>query len=179
MPLRHKIQRKSSANDPIDDNERLLPAIELQSYQIDAIAHASLSRYSSSEVDTLPLEEEPQFVPQPLPSKQLRRIAASLKLHRCVDALKHLPRQHSRSQRAVVQASEEPECRDRDQCSSETLGGKEKRKRCSWKDVTSCAGSKVGQQSAINWYFWSSDTVKNCPTLEFVRTRLAPPNMWL
>lgn len=181
MPLRRRAHRRTSYNDPTDDNERLLSSIELQDYKYDAVTDASLGIYSSSQFHTSFLEEKTQFnYHEILPRKPLRRVAVSLKLRRCLDALKRCAKVHLGGQLVIVEVDHEPE-----NCgqihSSPRMSSRE------WKRKGySCGGPKLksdsddGLRSTIKWYFWSpSNTVKNCPTLEFVRTRLAPPVVWL
>lgn len=178
---RRRTQRRYSSLPQTDDTERLLPAIELQDYRIDAIIDASQPTDNFSEVDTSPFEEDLESGPyEASPRKRLRRVTTSLKIRRRVSALIRRPQQHFRSHKVIVRDSQELDGHDRIENSFETQSVKDKRKRHSWKDFKPWSESEDGLRSTISWYFWSpSDTVKDCPTLEFVRIRLAPPNVWL
>ena len=181
MPLRRRAQRISSSNDPTDDKARLLPAIKLQDCQVDAITDASPLIYNPSEFDTSSIEEEFQFESHEVsPRKPLRRLAASLKLRRCMDSLKRCAKEHLGGQLAIVRVDHELEYFEQNQCSHETPSGEWKRK------GYSCGVSKIksesedGLRSTIKWNLWSpSQTMKKCATLEFVLTHLAPPAVWL
>ena len=182
MPLRRRArrraQRKTSYNDPANDNERLLPATELQGYPVGAVTDASPSMYNSSEFHTSSIEEEGQFDSHEiLPRKPLRRVATPLKLRRCMDAIKRCAKKHLGGQLVIVRVWEE---RVQTQSFPKTSPGEWERKGHSRGESKLKSDSDKSLRSTIKWYFWSpSDTVKNCPTLEFVRTRLAPPNVWL
>ena len=172
MPLRRRARRETPPHDLIDDNERLLSAIKLQEYQNDA----SPSIHSFSKFDASSLEEEGDEIRshESLPRKRLRRIA---RLGQCMDALKRCAKKHSGSQRVIVQVSDE---RLRSHSCPETSPGECERKCGSWKNRKIKVDSGDGLRTTIKWYFWSpSVTVKNCPTLEFFRTCLAPYNFWL
>ena len=174
MPLRRRAQLKTSSHDPTDENVRLLPATEFQDYRVDA----SPSIHNFSELDTAFLEEEDNISShESLPRKQLRRVAISLKLRRCMNALKRCAKEHLGGQMVIVQVWEG---RVQIQSSPETSSGEWERKGHSCGDSKLKSDSDDGLRSTINWFFKSpSDTVKNCPTMDFVRTRLAPPNVWL
>ena len=181
MPLRRRAHRKSSYNDPTDDNERLLPSIELQDYKFDADTDASLSIYSSSEFYTSAVEEESQFTSHEiLLRKPLRRVAISLKFRRYINALKRRAKEHLGGQVVVVEVDHELEPFVQIQNPPKTSPEEWKRNGYSCGDSKLKSESHDGLRSTIKWYFSSpSETVKNCPTLEFVRTRLAPPVVWV
>ncbi len=103
-----------------DDEERLLSAIELYDYPLDDITNAAPPAYNAPEA----LKSKLQLYPhETLSLNRLRHIASSLNIERLgsyVDALKSRPRQHSRSQWVVSRDSEELECCDPVNTSSET-----------------------------------------------------------
>ena len=197
--IRRRSQRRSQPKTPShgtkDDTERLLPALELQEYPINANRNASMPTYtppthSLPTYSPMPKYNSPEpDVPSPdgdvltfpdliLPRKRLSRVTSSLKLSGWVGALTHRPRLHFPGKQIVLRHGEELD--HISSSSSETLfgKGKETKRHSSRDDVKS--GSDTGLRSAVHWYFCSpTDTVKNCPTLEFLRLRLAPPNVWL
>ena len=181
MPLRRRAQRKTSYNDPNDDKKRLLPATELQDNQVDAVIDASPSIYNSSHFHTSSIEEKYPFdAHEDLPRKPLRRVAISLKLRRCRDNLKRYAKEHLGGQLVIVKVYHELEDFEQVESSLKTSSGDWERKGYSCRISKLKSDSDDGLRSTIKWYFWSpSDTVKNCPTLEFVRTHLAPPIVWL
>ena len=167
MVLRRRAQRKSSSQ---DDKERLLPAIELQEYPVDA---SSPPTYKPPKTDPLFLNGYPD---EPSPRNPLRRVATCLNLSSCIDALISRPQRHFPSPRITIRRSEE----EPEQVSCEKLSGKGKSK------LARSGGSntETGLRSAMTWYFWAppmteTAKVKDCPTLEFLRMRLAPPGLWL
>ena len=173
MPLRRRARCKASPHDPTDDNARLLPAIELQDYRSDA----SPSIYDFSELDASSLEGVDINSYESPPRKQLQRVATLLRLGRCVDALKRCAKQHLGGQLVIERVWEG---RVQVESSPETSSGEWEKKGHSWGDSKLKSDSDDNLRSTIKWYLWSpSDTMKNCPTLEFVRPRLAPPNVWL
>ena len=179
MPLRRRAHREILPNDPTDDNARLLAAVKLQDCQFDAITDASPLIYKTQ---TSSVEEEVQSKShQVSPRKPLRRIAASLKLRRCMDALKRYVKEHFKGQLIIVHVHHELEYFEQSPKSSpETPSGEWERKGYSCGVSKLKADSDDGLRSTIKWYFWSpSETVRNCPTLEFVCTHLAPPIVWL
>ena len=114
------------------------------------------------------------------PRKPLRRVAIPLKLRRCMDALKRCAKEHLGGQVVIVEVEHELEPFIQIQNPSKTSPEEWKREGYPCGNSNLKSDSDDGLRSTIKWYFWSpSDTVKNCPTLEFVRTRLAPPVVWL
>lgn len=180
MYLRRRTQARPSSHQQIDDDERLLPAIELSEYSTDAFRNASPRICKASESDALSPKKELHACPhRSLPRKPLRRIGKSLKLDSCLDALKCRLQQRSRTQWLPLDHSEELEFCHRASTSLDKRSRKGERTGRSCK-ATSVIGPDGSLRSSLSWYFCSpADTVKNCPTLEFLRTRLAPPNLWL
>ena len=170
MLLRHRVQLKTSAYQRIDENERLLSAIELEDYfPVEAIT-------PFGELDASYLNGEYQSCPrEALLRKRVRRVG------KYVHALIRRPQQHLRSQWTIVQEREELECSDGVKASFEMLSGRTAKGSCHPSRAKSCPGSDAtGLRAAVHWYFWSpAETVKNCPTMEFLRIRLAPPSVWL
>lgn len=174
MPLRRRARRKTSPHDPTEDNARLLPAIGLQDHRIDV----SRSIHNFSKLDDSSSEEGDDIIShESLPHKRLQRVATPLRLGRCMDALKRCAKKHSGSQRVIVQVWDE---RVRSHSCPETSPGECEKKCGSWRNCKIKVDSHEGLRSTIKWYYWSpSSTVKNCSTLEFVRTCCAAPSMWL
>ena len=170
MPLRRRARRKISSHDLIDDNERLLPAIELQDHPPSIRNFSKLDDSSLEEGDKISSHESP-------PRKRLRHLATLLKLSGCMDVLKRCAKKHSGNQRVIVQVWDE---RVRNHSCPETSPGECERKCGSWRHCKIKLDSHDGLRSTIKWYFWSpSDTVKNRSTLEYVRTFLTAPGVWL
>ncbi len=161
-----------------DDEERLLSAIELYEYPLDGITNAAPPAHNAPEA----LKTKFQLYPhETLSFNRLRHIASSLNIERLgsyVDALKSRPRQHSRSQWVISRDSEELECCDPVNTSSETQMGEAQGKDRIWKSKRR-SKSDTGLRSTVDWCFWSLEAVKNCPSLEFLRIHLAPTNIWL
>ena len=179
MFFRPRAQLNFSSRQRTDD-ERLLPAIELQDFPIDANSDASRSIYHTLESETSVLHGELQICHNETVSRsRLRRIAASLKLASCVDTLSHRLQPHSRGRWTVLGEGEESNCCDRVTTSPKTLLRTGQKKGHFWR-ANPGSESDTSWWSAVDWYFWSpTETVKNCPTLEFLQIHLAPPNVWL
>lgn len=176
MSRRLKIQLKGPSTRRTDEEERLLPAIELQEYPIDdAITNASRPVYNPSKL-------KPTFQicsHRTLSFDRLRRILNIEKIGSSVNDRQCRPRRKVGSQRVILHDSEEPECCDREETFSETLFEKVQRKGGSWRAKCHLR-TESRLRSTTRWYFLSpADTVKNCPTLEFLRIHLAPPSVWL
>ena len=110
---------------------------------------------------------------------RLQRIATSLNLDGCLDTLIRRLHPRSRNQWFILHDSEELEYCARVEISPKRLSRKGQRKVRSWR-VEHYSATDSNLRSTMNWYFWSpAETVKNCPTLQFLRIHLAPPNVWL
>ena len=179
MLFRLKAQPPKLSSHQRTDDERLLPAIELQDYPIDADSNASRSFRHTLESEASNLKAELRLCPQETLSRnRLRRIAASLKLGSCLDILPRLQPQ-SRDQWIPLLEDEEVNFCGRVTPSHETLLRKEQRKGHVWRAKPG-SESDTSWRSAAEWYFCSpTETVKNCPTLEFLQIHLAPPSVWL
>lgn len=178
LPLRTR--SKTSCHRRI--RERLLPAIELHEYSIDAITNASRHPYNGYESDISTQKIKFQICPQGAPTfERLQRIATSLKFEKarnCVEALiRRSPRQ-SRNQWVILQDTEELACCDKITTESETSFRKQ-HQTDHLQRAERRSGSDAGFRSTVNWYFWSPEAAKNCPPLEFLRIHLAPTNVWL
>lgn len=183
MLSRLMTQLKNTFHQRTDDGERLLSAVELHKYPIDATADASPPTCNVPESDIPVLNGNFETCPHDLLSfDRLQRIAASLKLEKLssyIDALRYFPQKRLRSQYVVLQDSEELACCDPVKMSSETLFRKGRTKGHSRRAKRHFA-SDAGSRSTFNWYFCSQpETAKDCPTLEFLRIHLAPSNVWL
>ena len=92
-----------------------------------------------------------------------------------MDALKRCAKEHLGGQLVIVHVYYELEYFVQIQSSPETFSGVWESKGYSHGVSKLKSGGDDGLRSTIKWYFWSpSDTVKNCPTPEYVRTHLAP-----
>ena len=161
------------------DDERLLPYIELQSYPINTNSSASPESSSSYPV----LKGGLQINPQSNPSRnRLRRLADSLKLGSYLDNISRRLQPHSsRDQWHILQGYEQLDYCDRVTSSPEAPLRKGQRRSRFWKTKTDSEADSSSWRSAVDWYFCSptETVVKNCPTLEFLHVRLAPPGVWL
>lgn len=168
MVLRRRAQRRTSSH---DDNERLLPAIELQAYPLDP---SSPPTYNPPKTNPSSRNGYPDG---PSPRNPLHRVATRLNLSGYIDALTSRPRRHSPSPRTIIRRSEEEPVQT---ISLEIVFSKGNRKHA--RSGGAPESEKTGLRSAMTWYFWappSSAKPKDCPTLRFLRTRLAPPGLWL
>ena len=182
MLQRFRIQLKaiSSRRKEDDDDERLLSTIELHDYPVDTIANASPPIYIASEAHQSAATRKVQTRPsETLLLDRLRRVVKTEKLSSYMDALRCRFQQHSPDQWVILQDSEELRCRDHVRKSSETPSGQGRRKGHA-RRARRCSRSDAGLRSSVKWYFGSPiEAVKDCPTLEFLRIHLAPPNVWL
>ncbi|CAF9934807.1 hypothetical protein IMSHALPRED_009840 [Imshaugia aleurites] len=181
MLRRLKTQLKLSSNrEQDDDEERLLAAIELHEYPINTIVDASTHVYDTRGPHESAAKRNFQtWHHNTLSLSQLRRAPKLENFGAYVDSLLRRLQQHSRDQWVIVHDSEELGFRDQVRTSSERLlrigrrRGHPRRRRPR-------SGSDTGLRSSVKWYFGSpAEIVKDCPTLEFVRIHLAPPNVWL
>ncbi len=180
MFSRLRAQPESSSHRQMDDEERLLSAIELQDYPIDPITNASSHIYHTSEFDTSALSQPLQISAYETSIRnRLQRVATSLKLGRYRDGLLRRLQSHSRNQWVVLPNSEELEFGAQVKTDSKTLLGK-------WHGKFRSRRAKLvpesdrSLRSTVDWYFWSpTNTAKNCPTLEFLLLHLAPSHIWL
>ena len=172
-------QLKKSLHGRMDHEERLLPTVELYEYPLDGITNAA---YNAPKPNTFALQRESKMYPhENLSFNQLRRILTSLnfeKIGSYVDTLTRRPPQRLRSQWVLLQDNEELACCDPVKTSSETLFGEFQVKEHLAK-AKRRSGSDTGLRSTVDWYFWSPEAAKNCPSLEFLRIHLAPTNVWL
>ena len=171
MFFRPRAQLQFSPRQHRREDERLLPYIELQDYPISANSDAS------PESETSVLKGDLQTIPQEhSPRNRLQKLAHSLKLSSYVEILPRRLQLHSpRDQWIVLQECEQLDCCDRVATSPE----KGHRRGRFWKAKFDCE-AETSWRSAVDWYFCSpAETVKNCPTLEFLHVRLAPPSVWL
>lgn len=181
MFSRLRTNRKPSFHQRTDD-ERLLPAIELYEYPIGAITDTSPRACDASEIDLPDPERQLQICPYEILSFQwLRRIKTSPifeKLGRHMDTLIRRHQQHMQSQWVILEDSKELAFCDAVETSSETPFRK-MRGKCHVRLAKRRCGSDNGLRSTINWYFWSPEAEKNCPSLEFFLMHLAPTHIWL
>lgn len=142
----------------------------------------SPSADNTSEPNTLALQRKSKICThEKLSFHRLRRIATSLNVEKIgsyVDTLTCRSPQRLRSQWVILQDNEELACCDPVKTSSETLFAEVQVKGHFWR-AKGRSGSDTGLQSTVNWYFWSPETAKNCPSLDFLRIHLAPTNVWL
>ena len=173
--------RKFSFHEQRDD-ERLLPAIELYEYPIDTITDASPLAYLVPKINKSAFTRSLRIHNSKTSSfDRIKRIADSVnlgKLGSYFDSLTGRPQQRLRSRFVLLRDGEELGCCDAVKTYSDTLFEKTQGKGRLWR-VNCPSGSDAGLRSTINWYFWSPEAGKNCPSLEFVLMHLNPTHIWL
>lgn len=181
MFCRLRTNRRFSFHEQTDD-ERLLPAIELYEYPIDTITGASPLAYPVSKANKTAFKRSVRTYTHKISSFDgIRRITDSARLEKLGSYLSSLTgrsRQRQRSGFVFLRDSKELGCCDAVEASSETLLKKTQGKGRLWR-MNYTSGSDVGLRSTINWYFWSPEVGKNCPSLEFVLMHLNPTHIWL
>lgn len=181
MFLRLRNRRQYSCHGRMDE-ERLLPAVELHDYPKNAFTNASQHAYDASESDTSTRGRTFQIHPyKTLALEKLQRITTPLKFEKIRNRLGALTRRssrHSRIQWVISQDSEELAGHEPVTTSSKTPLRK-KRETSHLRRAKHHSRSDAGLRSTVNWYFWSPEAGKNCPSVEFLRIHLAPANVWL
>ena len=181
MFCRLRTNRKFSSHEQTDD-ERLLPAIELREYPIDTISDASPLAYPASKHNKSAFKRSvPTYRHQISSIDRIRRIADSVSLEKLGsfwDSITDPFQQRLRNQCVLLQDGEEQALCDAVETSSETLFEQGQGKGRLWR-VQCRSGSDAGLRATVNWYFWSPEAGKNCPSLEFILMHLAPTHIWL
>lgn len=181
MFCRLRTKRRISFHEQTDD-ERLLLAIELYEYPIDTITNASPLAYPVSQPNKSAFKRNIRIHALRASSfDRVQCIADSVnwdKLSSYISSFTGRSQQRSRSHYFLLRDVEELRCCDAVESSSEALFKKGQGKGRLWR-VKCRSGSDAGLRSTINWYFWSPEAGKNCPSLEFILMHLAPSHIWL